>query len=109
MSFTDAHCGVPGAHWHTGELTESHFVEYWCGVDVGGCDPLGVAWVRRRYCVVEGNEHTKARTQSTTTEIIELIPDEQFAIKQYLYNEMLFAFEKKFFDAVLYGENGRPE
>jgi len=82
-------CGITFAHRHTGEIHESHYVEYWC--------PTMVQWVSHPSCMrADGvHNHMKARTQTTTTETIEILEDRnEFVewLKQELFERQLCLF-----------------
>lgn len=64
MTFYDQDCGIEVAHIHTGELVIGSYLQYWC--------PHETAWVKEAECGYD--THTRARTQETVTEIIEIVP-----------------------------------
>jgi hypothetical protein len=81
MSIYTEECGITFAHRHTGEIQESHYVEYWC--------PTMTQWVKHPACLTADgpHNHMKARTQTTTTEIIEILEDRN-EFMEWLEREM---------------------
>ena len=86
MSFTDFSCGITVPHLHTGEFVESHYIEYYC--------PDASGWVKHKSCIK--HVHKKARTQTTSTEIIELYPNYSQELLDYMHVTLFNALEEAF-------------
>lgn len=67
-TYTDEDCGIVEPHIHTGDLHEQYAVRYFCNMQRG--------WIEEKSCDTCG-PHLKARTESVTYEIIQIIPDSQ--------------------------------
>lgn len=106
MSFAESDCGIKEAHWHTGELTEGYFIEYWCPT-LSAWTPDGHSFGNECSCEVT---HTRARIQHTITEIIDILPAEpeeknEDDFIEWMREQLLERFEYFFF----YGEDAYKE
>lgn len=73
MTFAEFNCGITQSHWHTGEFTEGYYIEFWCP-SLSAWTPDGKSFGDECTC---DDPHLKARIQHTTTEIIEILPEEK--------------------------------
>ncbi len=86
-SYTDYHCGISQPHKHTGILHEAYYIQYWCTKEEG--------WVDRSGPDVDGTMPTHCRTQSTTTEVIELLGDWTDPLSLIIKEELRPSLEKQ--------------
>ncbi len=96
MTYTDFDCGIKEVHRHTGEIVEGYFIEYWC--------PSAHAWMVDKNvfdikCTCT-DPHMKARIQHVHTEIIEILPPEDYDVVAWLKKEI----KERFWCRLMEGE-----
>ena len=99
MTFADMDCGIPGPHRHTGDIVEGYHVEYWC--------PTVSAWLTESRKTSYGTRctctdpHMKARIQSISTEIIEILDPADYDVVEWLKKEL----KERFWCRLMEGED----
>ncbi len=86
MSFIDFDCGIAQLHKHTGIMHEAYYIQYWCTRDEG--------WVDRAGPDKYGTMPTRCRTQSTSTEEIELYGEWSNPLADIMLEELEKKIEK---------------
>lgn len=98
MTFADFDCGIAEPHRHTGEIVEGYHIEYWC--------PTLTAWVTEKSKASYDNRcqclepHMKARIQSISTEIIEILDPAEYDVVAWIKKEL----KERFWCRLMEGE-----
>lgn len=90
MTFTDMSCGIEQPHRHTGEIVESHYIQKYC--------PFLSKWLEKEELCECTEPHLTWRTQTTTTEIIEILELVHHELEALVWNEVSKVITKLFLE-----------